>query len=63
VTVPNAGTFGPATRSCRFEVPIWRIRNARQSTAASHSAQVVTHQQESLSAVIVSNQGVFEVSS
>ena len=24
VIVPNSGTLGTATRSCRFEVPIWR---------------------------------------
>ena len=34
VIVPNAGAFGPATRIRRFEGPILRMRNARQSAAA-----------------------------
>ena len=42
--VLNTGALGPATRIRRFEGPILRMRNARQSGAASHSARVSKHQ-------------------
>ena len=42
-TVLNTSAFGPATRIHQFEGPILRMRNARQSAAASRSAPVSKH--------------------
>ena len=57
------GSLRGVVVTSRFRGTILRIRNARQSAAASHSARCPSIKQASLSTVIVSKQGIFELSS